>query len=256
MRRSISSMKGTKVARAKVPTSPSGRKNYLVLGCKPWNRRLFDESLQALPGNWIYEDSAESLTLDFVRQLAPRYIFFLHWSSRVPEQIVKQFECVCFHMTDLPFGRGGSPLQNLIVRGHRETRLTALRMTEEFDAGPVYMKEPLSLEGGAEEIYLRAGRLSAKMIERIVQEEMTPVPQEGKPVKFKRRTPPESEVGHFPSLEGLYDFIRMLDAEGYPRAFLHYRGMRFEFSRPALYDGRVVADVKITRDDDAKEEGK
>jgi methionyl-tRNA formyltransferase len=236
-----------------VRNSTRERKNYLVLGCKPWNRRLFDESVQMLPGRWAYLDSAKLLTLDFVRKLSPRYIFFLHWSWRVPEQIVKRFECVCFHMTDVPFGRGGSPLQNLIVRGHRETRLTALRMTEEFDAGPVYMKEPLSIEGGAEEIYLRAGRLSAKMIERIVREEMKPVPQEGMAVNFKRRTPPESEAGDFSSLEALYDFIRMLDADGYPRAFLQHRGMRFEFSRPALYDGRIVADVKITRADDGKE---
>jgi methionyl-tRNA formyltransferase len=152
-------------------------------------------------------------------------------------------------MTDVPYGRGGSPLQNLIVRGHRETKLTALRMTAEFDAGPVYMKEPLSLAGGAEEIYLRAGRLSAKMIQRMVQEEMTAVSQQGKIVNFKRRTPSESEIGRFASLEDLHDFIRMLDADGYPRAFLQNSGMRFEFSRPALYDGKIIADVTITRAD-------
>lgn len=237
-------------------TSGDEPKNYLVLGCKPWNRRLFDENLSLLPGRWVYVDSAKALTLDFIAKLSPRYIFFLHWSWRVPEQMVKRFECVCFHMTDVPFGRGGSPLQNLIVRGHRETKLSALRMTEEFDAGPVYLKEPLLLEGGAEEIYLRAGRLSAKMIECVVREEMRPVPQKGKAVNFKRRTPPESQVGRFSSLEALYDFIRMLDAEGYPRAFLHCSGMRLEFSRPALYDGRIVADVTITRGDVAKEPGK
>jgi methionyl-tRNA formyltransferase len=232
-------------------SSPREPKTYLVLGCKPWNRRLFDEPLRQLPGRWIFVDSAKTLTFDFVRKLSPRYIFFLHWSWRVPEEIVKHFECVCFHMTDVPFGRGGSPLQNLIVGGLRETKLTALRMTEEFDAGPVYLKKPLSLEGGAEEIYLRAGRLSAKMIQQIVREEMTPVPQQGKAVNFKRRTPSESEVKISSSLEELHDFIRMLDAEGYPRAFFHHSGMRYELSRPALYDGRIVADVTITRVDAA-----
>jgi methionyl-tRNA formyltransferase len=39
----------------------------------------------------------------------------------------------------------------------------------------------------------------------------------------------------------------MLDAEGYPRAFLEYGGFRLEFSRSALYDGRIVADVKIEK---------
>ena len=244
------------MARTMARTSRSGRNSYLVLGCKPWNRRLFDEFLSRLPGRWTYVNSAKRLTLNLVRKLAPRYIFFLHWSWKVPEQIVKQFECVCFHMTDVPFGRGGSPLQNLIIRGHRETKLTALRMTAEFDAGPVYMKESLSLAGGAEEIYLRAGRLSAKMIERMAQEEMTAVAQQGKIVNFKRRTPSESEIGKFASLDDLHDFIRMLDADGYPRAFLQNSGMRFEFSRPALYDGKIIADVTITRADTATSKAK
>ena len=244
MKPSISSVKRTNQARGNIRP---GVKNYLVLGCQPWNRRLFDESLRCIPGQWTYLNSAQDLTPEVVRKLSPRYIFFLHWSWKVPEVIVERFECVCFHMTDVPFGRGGSPLQNLIVRGHHETRLTALRMTSEFDAGPVYMKESLSLEGGAEEIYLRAGRLSAQMIAQIVRKEITPVAQRGKVVKFKRRKPAESEVKNPTSLEELYDFIRMLDAEGYPRAFLHRSGMRFEFSRPALYNGRIVADVTITR---------
>jgi methionyl-tRNA formyltransferase len=226
------------------------KETYLVLGCKPWNRRLFDRSLRKLPGRWHYIGSAAYFTWEFVNSLAPRYIFFLHWSWKVPQEIVAAFDCVCFHMTDVPFGRGGSPLQNLIVRGFRETKLTALRMTRDFDAGPVYLKEALSLEGGAEEIYLRSGQLSAKMITRIIGEKMTPVPQRGKPVNFKRRKPSESKISGADTLEKLFDFIRMLDADGYPRAFLRHSGFRFELSRPALYDGRIVADVTITRDTD------
>ena len=228
-------------------TSAGKLKAYLVLGSKPWNRRLFDEALRPRSGRWHYIDSPADLTVDVVEKIAPRYIFFLHWSWKVPDELVDRYECVCFHMTDVPFGRGGSPLQNLIVRGLRETKLTALRMSQHFDAGPVYMKEPLSLEGGAEEIYLRAGRLSAEMIQRMIRREPRPVPQRGKPVNFKRRKAEESEVGSPASLEELHDFIRMLDAEGYPRAFLHHSGFRFEFSRSALYDGRIVADVTITR---------
>lgn len=63
-------------------------------------------------------------------------------------------------MTDVPYGRGGSPLQNLILAGHADTQLTALKMVEEMDAGPVYAKRPLSLEGKAQDIYEKAGELS------------------------------------------------------------------------------------------------
>jgi len=221
---------------------------YLVAGCKPWSRRIYDQSLAQLPGEWQFAGSVDQLTPHRIRSLSPRYIFFLHWSWKVPAEIYEPYECVCFHMTDVPYGRGGSPLQNLIARGHRDTKLTALRMTAEMDAGPVYFKESLSLEGNAEEIYLRAANLSATMVRTIVQQEPTPVPQTGEAVLFTRRKPEESRIGDgLQSLEQLHDFIRMLDADGYPRAFVEYAGFRLELSRSALYDGRIVADVKIEK---------
>ena len=219
---------------------------FLVAGSKPWNRRVFNETLRSLPGAWTFVATQEELTAERVRILRPRFVFFLHWSWKVPEEIINDFECVCFHMTDVPYGRGGSPLQNLVVRGHRETKLTALRMTAQFDAGPVYLKRPLSLEGSAEEILIRAGELSAAMIQTLLTENPAPVPQTGEPVIFKRRKPEQSAIPALPSPAALHDFIRMLDADGYPRAFLEHGGFRYEFSRSSLRDGRLVADVTIT----------
>lgn len=220
--------------------------NYLVVGRQPWNRRVFDEALSTLPGEWHFIDAPQQLTLKRIEALVPRYIFFLHWSWKVPDEIIDNYECVCFHMTDVPYGRGGSPLQNLIIRGHRQTKLTALRMSHDFDAGPVYLKEDLCLEGNAEEIYIRATYLSAQMIEHIIREQPEPVPQTGEPTVFKRRKPAESELPELNSLQALHDFIRMLDAEGYPRAFIEHQGFRYEFSRAALYGGRIISDVTIT----------
>ena len=148
-------------------------------------------------------------------------------------------------MTDVPYGRGGSPLQNLIIRGHRETKLTALRMDKDFDTGPVYLQKPLSLEGNAEEIYIRAGHLSGEMIKIIIDSKPQSKPQTGEPVVFQRRTPSQSRIEKHGSLHELHDFIRMLDADGYPKAFIEYNGFRYEFSRAAIYDGRIIADVSI-----------
>ncbi|MBP62390.1 MAG: methionyl-tRNA formyltransferase [Planctomycetaceae bacterium] len=224
--------------------------NYIVAGCKPWNSRVFEQLIRPLPGRWQFVSSPPQLTEELVAGVEPRYLFFLHWSWIVPAALVENRECVCFHMTDVPYGRGGSPLQNLIERGHRSTMLTALRMTEQLDAGPVYVKQPLSLEGGAEEIYLRATELSAKMIEEIVETQPEPQPQQGDPVVFVRRKPEQSEITSPESLFGLHDFIRMLDADGYPTAFFERDGFRYEFRRSALYDGRIQADVYITKTDE------
>ncbi len=219
---------------------------YLVAGRMPWNRRVFDEDVKSLPGRWEFIARPEELSAALLAALRPRYVFFMHWSWKVPEDICRDYECVCFHMSDVPYGRGGSPLQNLVERGHRRTKLTALRMVDDMDAGPVYAKEDLSLEGSAEEILIRQSRLAAKMMARLVREEPTPIPQAGEPVIFARRKPRDSRIPPLGSLEQLHDFLRMLDGEGYPRAFIEHEGFRYEFSRAGLYDGRVVADVSVT----------
>lgn len=218
-------------------------KSYVVCGCKTWNRQVFDGVISKLPGEWHYIESKDELTADHLRKLSPKYVFFLHWSWIVPKEIFGVFECVNFHMTDLPYGRGGSPLQNLILRGHKDTKLTAHKMVEELDAGPVYLKKDLSLEGTAQEILERACELSAKMIGQIISEEPDPVPQSGEVVTFERRKPEQSKMPENASPEELYDFIRMLDAEGYPRAFMDRDGVRYVFSNARLEDGKIASDI-------------
>ena len=221
--------------------------NYLAVGTNPWNQRIYEEFRLKLPGQWSFISKKKELDIKTIRTLSPQYIFFLHWSWIVPEEITDNFKCVCFHMTDVPYGRGGSPLQNLIIRGHRMTKLTALRMVKDMDAGPVYLKKDLSLEGSAEEIYMRSTRLSFEMIQQIISEEIKPLEQSGKPTVFPRRTPAESKIPKTDNIESLHDFIRMLDAKGYPKAYLEYEGFKFEFSRSCLYNDGIKADVTITR---------
>lgn len=191
--------------------------------------------------------SPDELSSTTLTGIGPRYIFFPHWSWKIPEAVYGNFECVIFHMTDVPFGRGGSPLQNLIALGHAETKLTALRCVAEMDSGPVYLKRPLALLGTAEEILMRAGDLIGEMIRDIVAQEPDPTPQLGEPVIFKRRAPADGALDLAEDLTAAYDLIRMLDADGYPPAFADVGAFRLTFSRASLRPGRIVADVTITR---------
>jgi methionyl-tRNA formyltransferase len=148
--------------------------SVIFASCKPWHKPLFEHLKSKFDFNWIFVSTPSELD-DVIIGNNPRFIFFLHWNWLVPEIIWKQHECVCFHMTDVPYGRGGSPLQNLIQAGHKKTKLTALRMVSEMDAGPVYTKKSLQLEGTAQEIYVRAGALSAEIIEWMIENEPVPI---------------------------------------------------------------------------------
>lgn len=219
--------------------------DYLVAAIGDWNKSLFERHSPHLPGNWFFVSSPDELKVNLSEGLNPRYIFFPHWRWIVPEEVLTQFECVCFHMTDVPYGRGGSPLQNLIVRGHKETLLTALQMEKGLDTGPVYLKRPLSLYGSAKDIYIRASELTWEMIKDIVASEPKPVAQTGAPEVFKRRIAEQSEIGTGLSIEQVYDYIRMLDAPDYPKAFLNTDTYRLEFEDAKLQGEEVVATVRI-----------
>lgn len=185
----------------------------------------------------------EEFTIDNVRIFNPDYIFMPHWSYLVSNEITDNYACVVFHMTDLPYGRGGSPLQNLIVRGHKETKISAIKVTQKLDGGPVYMKRPLSLEGSAQEIFVRcADIIFQEMLPNFLTEKIEPKPQEGEPVIFKRRKPEDGKITPDMELDKIYDYIRMLDAEGYPRAYMEFGDYKLEFEQAGLLaDGQELS---------------
>lgn len=222
------------------------KNTYLVATIKPWHVSAYQRRTPDFPGDWRIISEREELTVSNLESIGPRYVFFPHWSWKVPDEILKAAECVCFHMTDLPYGRGGSPLQNLILRGHGDTMVTALRMTSTLDEGAVYIKRPLSLEGRAQDIYERSADVIFDMISEIVETEPRPVEQEGEATIFDRRKPEQSLLPQEGGLRLLYDHIRMLDAETYPRAFLESGDYRLEFSDAELSDeDELVARVRI-----------
>ena len=63
--------------------------------------------------------------------------------------------CIGFHTAPLPYGRGGSPIQNLIIRNFKIAPVCAIKMTNKFDAGPIFLKEKVSLSGNLDAIFNR-----------------------------------------------------------------------------------------------------
>lgn len=229
--------------------------NIVIASNREWHRPHAAEIAACTGATVTYLARRDEVTAEHLAQLRPDWVFFPHWSHIIPPEIYEHFRCVIFHMTDLPFGRGGSPLQNLIARGIYETQLSAIVCTAALDAGDVYLKRPLSLHGSAEEIFLRAAALTREMIVEIAETQLTPRPQEGTPVTFRRRTPTEGNISALTKLSEVFDHIRMLDAAGYPPAFLESEHLRLAFTRASLRDGYIEANVVIrVRDEEDGQE--
>jgi methionyl-tRNA formyltransferase len=222
----------------------------IIVSEKEWNKELISAlKNQHKSVNWLLINTRSDFNTTVLRTLKVNKIFIPHWSYIIPEDIYSNYECIVFHMTDLPYGRGGSPLQNLIERGHTVTKISALKVVKELDAGPIYLKRELRLSGTAQEIFSKANDVIEGMINAILSNDLIPIEQSGEVVNFKRRKPEDSNINELEDLKKVYDYIRMLDADGYPHAFLETSNLKLEFTKAHFNtdDEIITAHVRILK---------
>lgn len=225
-------------------------KAIVIVTQKKWNIKNFYK-LQNIFKNYnlCLITELQNLTLQNLQKINPKYIFFPHWSYKIQPEIYNNFSCIVFHMSDLPYGRGGSPLQNLITRGIKHTKISALEVNDVLDGGDIYLKSDLDIsKGSAKKIYKKASKIIFfDMISYIVKNNPTPTSQVGKIEIFKRRKREESNIITLTNknLNSIYDFIRMLDAPTYPRAFIELDNFKIEFSNAKKNKKTISGRFKI-----------
>lgn len=225
--------------------------NIIIATIKEWNIENYFKIKNSYQERYSFHliSNQDELTFEYLKKLNPKYIFFPHWSWIIEEEIYENFECIVFHMTDLPYGRGGSPFQNLIMNEVYDTKISALKVDGGLDTGDIYLKEDFDISiGSAEENFIKLSNIIfEKIIPSFLNEDLTPVKQCGEIIEFKRRKPNQSDISKLDkkSLNKLYDFIRMLDAEGYPRAYLEIEGIKIEFSEVQLKNKKLVGRFEV-----------
>lgn len=225
--------------------------NIIIATLKEWNIVNYLELKKKYSNKYNFHLITNNDELSFadIEKLNPKYIFFPHWSHIISTDIYSKYECIVFHMTDLPYGRGGSPLQNLILEGVKKTKISALRVEKELDTGDIYLKEDLDIsKGSAEEIFINASSvIFNKMIPKFLLDILTASKQEGNATSFKRRNEKQSDINTLnkKSLSSLYDFIRMLDAPGYPKAYLTLDSLKIRFFEVEQTSEKLVGRFEV-----------
>src|SRR5690606_2778980 len=224
-------------------------KTFIILSEKEWHKKLHKSLKKNFSDyNWILIDQKQDFNIDQLEKLNPEKIFIPHWSYIIPASVYEKYECIVFHMTDLPYGRGGSPLQNLIIRGKNETKISALRVEKGLDTGDIYLKKSLDLLGTAKEIFVRSVSIIEQMIQEIILKNPSPKKQEGEAVLFQRRKPEDGNIESLSETDKVYDYIRMLDCEGYPNAYIENEHFKFEFFNASKEsNNEIIANVRIIK---------
>ena len=216
---------------------------YLLITKKKWNIKNF----KILDKKVLVKNKIDQ---NFIKKVKPKIIFFLHWSKKIHVNLYTKNLCIQFHCSNLPNFRGGSPVQNQILRGIKKTKLTAFKINEKIDTGEICLKKNLSLHGNVNIIYERIEKTAINMINTIIKKKKLKfTKQKGKGKYFKRRKKEESNLlltNHL-ALKNVYDFIRMLDATDYPRAFINLQKYKIFFKNAKFYKNKINGEFKIIK---------
>jgi methionyl-tRNA formyltransferase len=196
-----------------------------VLFCayRDWAFAIF-EKIKDLPHEFMLIKSKDELVYEKVKRFSPDIILFYGWSWMVKDEYLKMAPCVCLHPSPLPKFRGGSPIQNQIVRGVKESAVTLFYMNDKVDAGDIILQKKIPFTGHLHEVLHRMTNTGAELTVQMLSGKLDATPQdESKTTSYPRRKPSESELTiediKTKTAEELNDFIRCLE-DPYPNAFI------------------------------------
>ena len=148
------------------------------------------------------------------------------------ESLARHARTLVVHESDLPRGRGWSPLTWQVLEGADRIPIVLFEAVERIDAGQVYLRDEIEL-GGTElvdKLRARQAFQTLGLCRRFVQEYPAILkhgqPQVGDPTYFSRRAPWDSRLDPERSIAEQFDLLRVVDNERYPAWFEH-RGRRY-----------------------------
>ena len=174
--------------------------------------------------SFLLVSSHDELDYEKCKDFEPDLFLFYGWSWMVGKEFLDLAPCVCLHPSPLPRYRGGSPIQNQIIRGEKKSAVSLFYMTDKVDAGDVILQEEISFEGHLQDILDRMTETGIKLTRKMLDGKTNAVPQRKSEVTcFPRRKPCQSELKaedfNNKNAQELYDFIRALE-DPYPNAFI------------------------------------
>jgi methionyl-tRNA formyltransferase len=225
------------------------QKKIVIASSKKWFFKSENVKKLVKKNKFIILKNKNQITLKHLKKINPDFIFFPHWSHKVNQKIVKKYNCICFHTAPLPYGRGGSPIQNMILKKFKKSPVCAIQMTNKIDSGPIYLKKMISLSGDLEDIFIRISFAIVQMIKVIIKRKITPKKQIGKVFNFKRIKKKQSEIKIEKNINEIFDKIRMLSAEEYPNAYIKKNNFKIFFTKPIKKNNTISCNAKILKID-------
>ncbi|QMU66472.1 MAG: methionyl-tRNA formyltransferase [Flavobacteriaceae bacterium] len=127
------------------------------------------------------------------------------------------------HESNLPKGKGWSPVTWQVLEGKSKIPVTLFEATDKVDSGKIYLQDFIILKGDEllTEIKHQQGIITNKLILEFIKKypSITGREQFGEESFYKRRTAKDSELDIRSSIDKQFNLLRICDNERYPAFF-------------------------------------
>lgn len=158
-------------------------------------------------------------------------VFILGYTRILPTQFLRKNRLnLVVHESDLPQGKGFSPVQWQILEGKSEIKITLLEATTKVDSGDIFLQKKLQFNGT--ELYDEIREIQAKGTFSIINEFLKDYPnieqkkQVGPESFYPRRTKYDGELDISKTIEENFNLMRIGNNQSWP-SFFYYRGNKF-----------------------------
>lgn len=166
-----------------------------------------------------------------IKNINPDYILFYGWSWFINKKIFTKYNCLMLHPSPLPKFRGGSPLQNQIIRNVKKSAVTIFKINEVLDGGDILYQSNLSLKGSLSDIFKRMSEIGFRGTQKILNSKNVKRKKQNhsKATYYKRRKPQDSEIT-LRELKNsdpiyIYNKLRMLE-DPYPNPYIKIKNKK------------------------------
>lgn len=153
------------------------------------------------------------------------FLFALSYPRIIPERTRRSYRySFVLHGSDLPEGRGWSPIIWQILDGKTRFTMSLISMEDSLDTGALVAQQGFDIQHDSllNEIALTIGSAQAELIASSLKMKPTELqgqPQIGTATYLEKRTPADSEIDPTISLADQWDKIRVADPVRYPTFF-------------------------------------
>jgi methionyl-tRNA formyltransferase len=160
-------------------------------------------------------------------------LFLISCSEIISEHDRAKFKkTLVIHASDLPKGRGWSPHIWALINGAQQITISLLEAVDKVDSGDIWKKIKINIPKTA--IYNEINQLIFKaeleLMDFAVENFAQIIPTKQPAIEqgyWPKRTPQDSEIDIYKSIDEQFDLIRVCDQERFP-AFFYKNGKKFK----------------------------